>query len=91
MKNKEVPMRRCVGCMESKPKGELIRIAAYDGQIAIDRTGRANGRGVYVCPNEECVKKAQKRNSFKRGFRMDIPGEQIERIYEELKQHEKTN
>lgn len=91
MKNKEVPMRRCVGCMVSKPKGELIRIAAYEGQIAIDRTGRANGRGVYVCPNEECVKKAQKRNSFKRGFRMEIPSEQIERIYEELKQHEKTN
>ena len=91
MKNKEVPMRRCVGCMESKPKGELVRIAAYEGQISIDRTGRANGRGVYVCPNEDCVKKAQKRNSFKRGFRMEIPHEQIERIYEELKQHEKTN
>jgi predicted RNA-binding protein YlxR (DUF448 family) len=91
MKNKEVPMRRCVGCMESKPKGELIRIAAYEGEISIDATGRANGRGVYLCPKEECVKKAQKRNSFKRGFRMEISGEQMDRLYEALKQYEKTN
>lgn len=80
-----------MGCMVSKPKSELIRIAAYEGEISIDQTGRANGRGVYVCSNEECVKKAQKRNAFKRGFRMEIPGEQMNRIYEALKQNEKTN
>ncbi len=91
MKNKEVPMRRCVGCMESKPKSELIRVAAYEGEISLDVTGRAKGRGVYVCPSEECVKKAQKRNSFKRGFRMEITGEQMERLYEALNQYEKKN
>jgi len=91
MRTKEVPMRRCVGCMASKPKSQLIRIAAADGQIAIDPTGRANGRGVYVCPDEECVKKAQKRNAFRRGLRVEISAEQMERIGEALKEYEKTN
>lgn len=84
-------MRRCVGCMESKPKSELVRVAAYEGEITLDLTGRAKGRGVYVCPSEECVKKAQKRNSFRRGFRMDIPEDQLKRLYEALSQYEKEN
>lgn len=91
MKNKEVPMRRCVGCMASKPKADLLRVAAYEGVVTLDETGRAKGRGVYVCPSQECVKKAQKRNALKRGFRMEISGEQMEQLYEALSQYEKKN
>ena len=58
---KKVPMRKCVGCMESKPKKELIRIAGYEGQVALDPTGKAKGRGVYLCPNAECLAKAKKK------------------------------
>jgi predicted RNA-binding protein YlxR (DUF448 family) len=43
---KKIPMRRCVGCMESKPKNQLIRIAGYEGNVSIDRTGKAKGRGI---------------------------------------------
>ncbi|MDR0357029.1 MAG: YlxR family protein, partial [Clostridiales Family XIII bacterium] len=47
-------MRRCVGCMESKPKRVLMRLAAVDGKPTFDPTGKANGRGVYLCGNAEC-------------------------------------
>ncbi len=63
MKNK-VPMRRCVGCMESKPKKELVRIASYEGDVSLDLTGRAKGRGVYLCPKGDCLRKAKKKMLF---------------------------
>ena len=56
---KKVPMRRCVGCMESKPKKELIRIAGYEGEVSLDPTGKAKGRGAYLCPNRQCLEKAK--------------------------------
>ena len=49
MKTKKIPMRRCAGCMESKPKQEMTRIAFYEGKLTVDLTGRALGRGVYLC------------------------------------------
>lgn len=89
MKTKKIPMRRCVGCMESKPKGELIRVAGYEGQVSIDVTGKAKGRGVYLCPNTECFQKAQKRKAIGRNLEMDITPEQLEQLFEELKKYEK--
>lgn len=82
-------MRRCVGCMESKPKSELIRVAGCEGQISIDVTGKAKGRGVYLCPNTECFQKAQKRKAIGRNLEMDITPEQLEKLFEELKKYEK--
>lgn len=60
---KKIPERKCVGCNEKKPKTELIRIVrtAETGNIEIDRTGRKNGRGAYICPSSACLKKAKKR------------------------------
>lgn len=89
MKTKKIPMRRCVGCMESKPKSELIRVAGYEGQVSIDVTGKAKGRGVYLCPNTECFQKAQKRKAIGRNLEMDITPEQLEKLFEELKKYEK--
>jgi predicted RNA-binding protein YlxR (DUF448 family) len=68
MKNRKIPMRRCVGCMTSKPKRELVRIVAADIGVMIDRGGKANGRGVYLCSDMECLDKALKRNSITRGL-----------------------
>lgn len=84
MKEKKIPMRKCVGCMESKPKGELIRIAGFEGQVCVDTTGRAKGRGVYICPDEACLKTAIKKRAIKRGLQMEITGEQEEALVEEL-------
>ena len=89
MKNKKTPMRRCVGCMESKPKNSLIRITCYEGQISIDPVGKAKGRGLYVCPDIECMKKAKKKRAFQRNFDTEMSEENMNAIFEELEKYEK--
>lgn len=86
MKEKKAPMRRCVGCMESKPKKELVRIAGYEEQISLDQTGKAKGRGVYICPNEECLAKAVKKKAISRNIKIEMTKEQTEKLAEELKE-----
>lgn len=86
---KKVPMRKCVGCMESKPKKELIRIAGYEGQVALDPTGKAKGRGVYLCPNAECLAKAKKKRALGRSLGMEIPQEQMEKLEKDIEAFEK--
>lgn len=81
MKEKKVPMRQCVGCRESKEKKQLIRIVKEKAQtISIDRTGKKNGRGAYLCDDLECLKKARKNRGLNRAFRMEID----DVIYDEL-------
>ncbi len=70
--------------MQSKPKKELIRIAGFEGQVCVDETGRAKGRGVYICPDASCLKMAIKRKAIKRGLQMEITSEQEEALVEEL-------
>lgn len=89
MKTKAIPMRRCVGCMESKEKKDLIRIAGYEGEVSIDKTGKAKGRGVYLCPSKECFEKAQKKKAIGRNLEMELSKEQVEKLFEELKQYER--
>lgn len=89
MKTKKIPMRRCVGCMESKSKRELIRIVASDGVPKIDLTGKANGRGIYLCPDAECFTKARKRKAIGRGLEMEIEEQQLDNLFKELAEHEK--
>ena len=70
MKTKKIPMRRCVGCGESKTKKELIRIVALpSGMIELDRTGKKSGRGVYICDNLECFEKAYKSHGLERSLK----------------------
>ena len=71
--------------MESKPNGELIRVAFYEGKISLDETGRARGRGAYLCRNPECFDKAEKRRAFNRAFRSDIDRGDIEALMEEIR------
>jgi len=77
--------------MTSKPKKDLIRIAAYEGRVSIDRTGKAKGRGIYLCPDKECMEKARKKKSLSRGLKTDISNEQMEQLFEELAEYEKEN
>ncbi|QIB69042.1 YlxR family protein [Aminipila butyrica] len=91
MKTKKIPMRRCVGCMESKPKTQLLRIAGYEGHVSVDLTGKAKGRGVYLCPDTQCFEKAQKRRAIGRNLEMELSSEQLESLFEELKKYEEKN
>lgn len=87
-KTKKIPMRRCVGCMESKPKQELIRVACYEGQLSVDPVGKAKGRGVYLCKNADCMAKAKKKRALQRNFEGELKADEIDRIFEELKAYE---
>ena len=69
MKPRKIPMRMCVGCREMKPKMTLLRVVKpQDGEARIDRTGKASGRGAYICPRPECLKKAQKSRALERAL-----------------------
>ena len=82
---KKIPMRRCLGCMESKPKKELIRIVkSSDGDISIDRTGRKNGRGAYFCDSKECLEKAIKSGRIQKEFEMQISKETFDKLTAEF-------
>ena len=89
MKIKKIPMRRCVACMDSKPKQDLQRIAYYEEKLTIDPTGKANGRGVYLCKNPECIEKAKKRKALQRSFGALIAAEEIDKVFSELENGQK--
>ena len=81
MKTKKIPMRRCVGCGESKTKKGLIRIVALpSGMIELDRTGKKSGRGVYICDNLECFEKAYKSHGLERSLKRPVSRDVYEQI-----------
>lgn len=82
MAKNAVPVRMCSGCMTRRKKEELLRVARdCSGRVFVDLSGKFNGRGAYVCPNEMCIAKAQKRNWFSRSLKVGVSPE----IYDELK------
>ncbi len=82
---KKIPMRMCTGCGEMKPKKELIRVVkSPEGVISLDKTGRSPGRGAYVCPDLECLKKARKTKRIERVFELPIPEEVYDALEKEL-------
>ena len=61
LKQKKIPVRRCVGCNAQRPKRELVRVVrSPEGEISIDLRGKAPGRGAYLCPSAACLAKARK-------------------------------
>ena len=78
---KKIPMRQCVGCREMRPKRELVRVVkSPEGEITLDFKGKAPGRGAYVCPQAECLRRAIKSRALERGLDCQIPQE----IYDQL-------
>ncbi|HHV72948.1 MAG TPA: YlxR family protein [Clostridia bacterium] len=86
MRKKKIPLRQCVGCQEVKPKKELTRIVrSPEGEVFIDPTGKKSGRGAYVCPNFECVKKAIEEKRLERALQQSISDEIIEQLQGQFK------
>ena len=82
---KKIPQRQCMGCRERKAKKEMIRVVrGTDGNVSLDFSGKLNGRGAYICPNAECLKKAQKTRSLERSLEVPIPEEVYERLSKEM-------
>ncbi len=85
MQGKCVPLRKCIGCGEMKPKTELVRIVkTKDLGISVDLKGKKSGRGAYICRKLECLKKAKKMRRLERSFSCKIPEEVYEVLGEEL-------
>jgi len=85
MKTKKIPLRQCIGCVEMKCKKEMIRvIKTPEGDIVIDVTGKKNGRGAYICPNSECLKKAIKSKGLERSLKVQIPPEVYDQLVKEM-------
>ncbi|EOS79717.1 hypothetical protein C817_02489 [Dorea sp. 5-2] len=83
--NKKIPVRRCVGCQEMKNKKEMIRvIRTKEGEFLLDATGKKNGRGAYICPSKECLRKAVKSKGLERSFKQAIPEEVYEALEKEM-------
>lgn len=73
---KKIPMRQCLGCREMKPKRELVRVVrSPEGTVSVDLRGKANGRGAYLCPNPECLKRAIRSKALSRALETEIPEE----------------
>lgn len=83
MPDKKIPLRLCIGCMQMKPKSELIRIVRdKDGNMAIDKKGRMPGRGAYLCNDMNCYLAAQKGKRIDKAFKTAIGAE----VYSLLKE-----
>ena len=87
MSIKKIPLRQCIGCGEMKSKKEMIRVLkTAEEDILIDATGRKNGRGAYLCPSRECLKKAIKSKGLERSFKMTISKEIYEALEKEMEE-----
>jgi predicted RNA-binding protein YlxR (DUF448 family) len=83
MEGKKIPFRMCVACKESKPKKDLIRILRTDnGEFVFDKTGKMNGRGTYICDNDDCINKLLKQKVLNKVFKCNINPE----VYNKLKE-----
>lgn len=85
---KRVPLRKCTGCGEMKPKNELVRVVkSPDGELSVDLTGKKPGRGAYVCTDPACLAAARKARRLEKTFACRVPDTLYEAL-EELHTHE---
>ena len=82
---KKIPMRKCLGCMQSFPKKDLIRVVRTpENEVLIDLTGKKSGRGAYLCKDKACLKKAIKAKRLQSNLEVEISEELIESLSKEL-------
>ena len=84
---KKIPMRQCVGCREMKPKKELIRVVrSPEGAVSLDFKGKLPGRGAYVCPDAECLKRAKRSKALERAFSAPLPEDVWQALEAQMKE-----
>ena len=85
MQAKKIPLRKCLGCNEQKPKRELVRIVRTpDGSIVLDTTGKQAGRGAYICPDASCLKKAVKGKRIEKSLEVPVSEALLESLADTL-------
>ena len=81
MKEKRIPLRKCVGCGQMKPKAELIRVVRDSaGGVSLDPSGKKPGRGAYICLQGDCLTQARKARRLEKAFSAPVAPE----IYDAL-------
>lgn len=86
---KKIPIRQCVGCGEMKSKKEMMRVLkTTEEEIVLDKTGKKNGRGAYLCMSKECLLKARKNRGLERSFKMSIPSDVYDSLEKEFDEGE---
>ena len=89
MQAKKIPLRMCSGCGQHLPKKELVRVVrSAEGELSVDLTGRKPGRGAYLCPKADCLRKARKARRLDRSLDCQIPDEVYQRLEEEISRSE---
>ncbi len=89
VQKKKIPLRKCSGCGEMKPKKELVRVVrSPQGEVSLDLTGKAPGRGAYLCRSAECFARARKAKRFERSLACAIPEEVYDRMEGEIRKNE---
>ena len=87
VKPRKIPQRQCVGCREMKPKKELIRVVrSPEGAVSLDFTGKLPGRGAYVCPDAECLKRAKRSKALERAFSAPLPEDVWQALEAQMKE-----
>ena len=82
---KKIPQRQCMGCRERREKRQMIRVVRTpEGAVNLDFSGKMNGRGAYICPNSECLKKALRSKALDRSLEVTIPEEVYDRLEKEM-------
>lgn len=89
LKPLKYPERRCIGCGEHFLKRDLIRVVrAKDGTVTLDTTGKASGRGAYICYKLECFRRARKARRFDAALECAIPEDVYNAMEATLASHE---
>ncbi|RJX24360.1 MAG: YlxR family protein [Dethiobacter sp.] len=84
---RKIPQRMCLGCRENKNKRDLIRVVRTpEGKIELDVTGKRAGRGAYICPSADCLKKAVKSKGLEKNLRTAVPESIINLLKERLEE-----
>jgi len=85
LRQRRVPQRTCVGCRQVRAKKELVRIVRTpDGNVLVDPTGKASGRGGYICPSVTCLEQAVKTRSLDRALQIAVPTAVVEQLRQQL-------
>ena len=92
MKEIKIPLRKCIGCNQMLPKKELLRIVSpKEDEVFLDLTGKANGRGAYICANAKCLAMAAKAKRLERAFQRAIPQEVYSSLEKQLTEANNDN
>ena len=83
---KKLPLRKCTGCSAMKDKRDMLRIVKNnENQFFVDLTGKANGRGAYICKSKECFEMALKNKGLERSYKAKIPATIVLELKEAMK------